>query len=205
MREQNQAEETMTLVQDLSRFRVPSMFRGRSGWYVQLWWLVQASLFAWSPQVFYGWRRFLLRRFGAEVGKGVIIRPSARITYPWKVSIGDFAWIGDEVVLYSLGQIDIGANAVVSQRCYLCTGSHDYTRPTFDIYAERILVGAEAWLATDVFVAPGIRIGRGAVVGARSSVFEDIPDLMLAKGTPAKPFKKRLVTGNQGNMQKAHV
>ncbi|CDQ11291.1 putative glycose-acyl transferase, WcaF [Acidithiobacillus ferrivorans] len=197
MNKQNQAEETMMLAQDLSRFRVPATFRGRSGWYVQLWWLVQASLFTWSPQVLYGWRRFLLRLFGAKIGKGVIIRPSTRITYPWKVSIGDFAWVGDDVVLYSLGEIDIGANAVVSQRCYLCTGSHDYTQPTFDIYTKPILVGAEAWLATDVFVAPGVRIGRGAVVGARSSVFEDIPELMLAKGTPAKPFKKRLLTGEQ--------
>ena len=205
MTERSQTEETMMLTQDLSRFRVPTTFRGRSGWYVQLWWLVQASLFAWSPQVLYGWRRFLLRRFGAKIGKGAIIRPSARLTYPWKVSIGDFAWIGDDVVLYSLGKIDIGANAVVSQHCYLCTGSHDYTKPTFDIYAKPILVGAEAWLATDVFVAPGVRIGRGAVVGARSSVFEDIPDLMLAKGTPAKPFKKRLLTGDQDKMQEAHV
>lgn len=205
MSEQNQAEETMMLVQDLSRFRVPSTFRGQSGWYVQLWWLVQASLFAWSPQVLYGWRRFLLRRFGAKIGKGVIIRPSARITYPWKVSIGDFAWIGDEVVLYSLGEIDIGANAVASQRCYLCTGSHDYTRPTFDIHAKPILIGAEAWLATDVFVAPGVSIGRGAVVGARSSVFEDIPDLMLAKGSPAKPFKKRVLAEDENKMQEAHI
>ena len=170
------------IAQDLSRFQLPPDFRGRPQWYVQLWWLVQASLFAWSPQILYGWRRF-----GAKIGKGAIIRPSARITYPWKVSIGDFAWVGDDVVLYSLGEIDIGANAVVSQHCYLCTGSHDYTRPTFDIYAKPILVGAEAW--------------RGAVVGARSSVFEDIPDLMLAKGTPAKPFKKRLPTGDQDKMQ----
>ena len=188
------------LAQDLASFRVPATFRGRSGWYIQLWWLVQVSLFGWSPQVFYGWRRFLLRLFGAKIGKGVIIRPSARITYPWKVSIGDSAWIGDDVVLYSLGEIEIGANAVVSQRCYLCTGSHDYTQPTFDIYAKPILIGAEAWLATDVFVAPGIRIGRGAVVGARSSVFEDIPELMLAKGTPAKAFKKRELSGDRGCM-----
>ena len=200
---QNQAEEIMILAQDLSRFRVPATFRCRSGWYVQLWWLIQASLFAWSPQVLYGWRRFLLRLFGAKIGKGVIIRPSTRITYPWKVSIGDFAWVGDDVVLYSLGEIDIGANAVVSQRCYLCTGSHDYTQPTFDIYAKPILIGAEAWLATDVFVAPGVRIGRGAVVGARSSVFEDIPELMVAKGTPAKPFKKRELSGDRGCMPEA--
>jgi Acetyltransferase (isoleucine patch superfamily) len=180
--------------QRLDLFTLPPGFRGRKGGYVQLWWLVQSTLFAWSPQVLYGWRRFLLRLFGAKIGKGVIIRPSARITYPWKVSIGDFSWIGDDVVLYSLGEIHIGAHAVVSQRCYLCTGSHDYTRSTFDIYAKAIFVESCAWLATDVFVAPGIHIGMGAVIGARSSVFQDIPDLVVAMGSPAKPFKKRTLS-----------
>ncbi|WP_304665206.1 putative colanic acid biosynthesis acetyltransferase [Igneacidithiobacillus copahuensis] len=185
--------------QRLDRFTMPPGFRGKPGWYVQLWWLVQSSLFAGSPQVLYGWRRFLLRLFGAKVGKGVIIRPSARITYPWKLSIGDFSWVGDDVVLYTLGEIEIGANAVISQRSYLCTGSHDYTRPTFDIYAKPIAIGAEAWLATDVFVAPGVRIGRGAVVGARSSVFEDIPDCMMALGTPAKAVKRRMLSNDDGD------
>lgn len=182
--------------QRLDLFTLPSSFRGRKGGYVQLWWLVQSTLFAWSPQVLYGWRRFLLRLFGAKIGKGVIIRPYARITYPWKVSIGDFSWIGDDVVLYSLGDIRIGAHAVVSQRCYFCTGSHDYTRSTFDIYAKAIFVESCAWLATDVFMAPGIHIGMGAVVGARSSVFQDVPNLMVAMGSPAKPFKKRILSDN---------
>lgn len=172
-------------IQDGSQFRMPRGFRGKPGWYVQLWWLVQGSLFAWSPQVLYGWRRFLLRCFGAKIGKGVNIRPTARITYPWKLSIGDFAGIGDDVVLYSLGEIEIGAHAVVSQRSYLCTGSHDYHKPTFDIYAKPIRIGEQSWLATDVFVGPGVEVGARTVVGARSSVFRDLPAGVVAKGTPA--------------------
>lgn len=173
-------------LQDLATFRLPAGFRGRPAWFVQLWWIVQASLFAWSPQVLYGWRRFLLRLFGARVGRGAIIRPSVKVTYPWKLSLGDHAWIGDDVVLYTLGEISIGPNAVISQKSYLCTGGHDYTRSTFDIYSMRIFVDAEAWIATDVFVAPGITIGHGAVVGARSSVFNNIPAGMVARGSPAK-------------------
>jgi putative colanic acid biosynthesis acetyltransferase WcaF len=91
--------------QDLSLFKVPAGFRGRPGWYVQLWWVVHAMLFRPSPQIAYGWRRMLLRLFGAQVGVGAIIRPTVRVTYPWKVTIGDHAWIGDEVTLYSLGEI----------------------------------------------------------------------------------------------------
>src|SRR5438105_4960330 len=102
--------------QDLSAFSLPAEFRGRPAWFVQLWWLVQSTLFRWSPQFMYGWRRLLLRLFGATIGRSVLVRPTARITYPWKIRIGDYSWIGDDVVLYSLGEIDIGAHVVVSQK-----------------------------------------------------------------------------------------
>lgn len=180
------------MIQDLSRFKLPIGFRGRSAVIVQLWWFVQATLFACSPQFMYGWRRWLLILFGAKIGQGVLVRPSVKITYPWKVAIGDFAWIGDDAVLYSLGEIEIGANAVVSQRCYLCAASHDYSKVDFPIYAKKVIVGAQAWLATDVFIAPGVTIGEGAVVGARSSVFHDLPPLMVCLGSPAKPIKQRV-------------
>lgn len=177
--------------QQLDRFALPPNFRGRPAWLVQLWWLVQDTLFRWSPQFLYSWRRFLLRLFGARVGKGVLVRPTVRVTYPWKVTIGDYAWIGDDVVLYSLGEIEIGAHTVISQKAYLCTGSHDFTRPTFDIYARPIRVGEQVWIATDVFVAPGVTIGPGTVVGARSTVLHDLPGGMICHGSPAKPVRPR--------------
>lgn len=180
------------MIQDLSRFRLPPNFRGRSAVLVQLWWLVQSTLFQWSPQFAYGFRRWLLRCFGAKIGKNAIIRPSATITYPWKVCIGNHAWIGDNVVLYSLGEIVIGDNAVISQRSYLCTGDHDYTQTDFPIRGQKIVIGPESWVAADVFIAPGTSIGYGAVIGARSSVFSDMPDEMLCLGSPCKPIKERL-------------
>lgn len=183
--------ETGAPIQRLDLFCLPPGFRGRPAIMVQLWWAVQATLFAWSPQVFYGWRRCLLRCFGAKVGRGVIIRPTARVTYPWKLSIGDHAWIGDSVELYTLGKICIGEHAVISQRSYLCTGSHDYRKPTFDIYAQAIVVEPEAWVAADVFVGPGITIGRGAVIGARSTVLSDMPPGMICAGYPARPLRPR--------------
>ncbi len=179
------------LVQDLASFRLPEGFRGRPAWFVQLWWLIQATAFAWSPQFLYGWRRWLLRRFGARVGRNVQIRPSAEFTYPWKVSIGDWSWIGDRVVLYSLGNIEIGSNVVVSQNSYLCAGTHDYAAPSFEISGPAIRIEDEAWLAADVFVGPGVTIGRGAVVGARSSVFHDLPPNKVCRGNPARPVHDR--------------
>lgn len=179
------------MIQDLSRFKIPPNFRGRSAATVQLWWFVQSTFFQWSPQFAYGFRRWLLRCFGAKIGRSVIIRPSATFTYPWKVSIGNYAWIGDDVVLYSLGEIEICENAVVSQRSYLCTGDHDYTQIDFPIRARKITIGKQVWVASDVFIAPGVSIGEGTVIGARSSVFKDMPSGMLCAGYPCKPIKNR--------------
>lgn len=179
-------------MQDLTSFQLPPNFRGRPGWYVQLWWLVQSSLFGMSPQFMYSWRRWLLRVFGATIGEKVLIRPTARITYPWKVRIGDYSWIGDDVVLYSLGEIEIGCNVVISQRSYICAASHDYASPTFDIFAKTVNIKDEAWIATNVFVAPGVTIDKGAVVGACSGVFSDLPAMMICIGCPAKPLRKRV-------------
>ena len=184
--------------QRLDRYVNPENFRGRPAVFVQLWWLVQKTLFAWSPQFMFGWRRFLLRLFGAKIGKKVHVRPSCQITFPWKVSIGDYAWVGDDVVLYSLGEIEIGEHAVISQRAYLCTGSHDYSAIGFDIYQKPVRIGAQVWIAADVYVAPGVVIGAGAVVGARSTVFQDLPGGMICYGYPAVPVRSR-ETWEQGH------
>jgi putative colanic acid biosynthesis acetyltransferase WcaF len=180
------------MYQDLSQFSVPAGFRGRSKWFVQCWWIAQALLFKPSPQFAYGFRAWLLRRFGANVGRNTVIRPTVTITYPWKVSIGDYAWIGDHAVLYSLGEIRVGEHAVVSQGCYLCAGDHDATLENFPIRARDIRVADQAWVASDVFVGPGVTIGRGAIVGARSSVFADMPEGMVCFGHPCQPVRRRV-------------
>jgi putative colanic acid biosynthesis acetyltransferase WcaF len=171
--------------QNLALFKVAAGFRGRSGPVVLLWQLVQATLFAWSPQPAYAWRRLLLRLFGAQVGRGVIIRQSARVTYPWKVVFGDHCWIGDNAEIYSLGPITIGSHAVVSQRSYLCAGTHDHHDLSFPLVARPIVIGDEAWVATDCFVAPGVCIGTGSIVAARSVVLRDVPDAVIVAGSPA--------------------
>lgn len=180
------------MVQRLDRFKLPSDFRGRSAAWCQLWWLVQSCLFATSPQFMYSWRCFLLRAFGAKIGQGVIIRSSVRVTYPWKLTIADHVWIGDNVDLYTLSEITIGVHAVISQRSYLCTGSHDPASRTFRIYAKPIVVKEGAWVAFDVFVGPGVTIGRNALIGARSSIFSNAEPDFVYTGSPARKIKKRI-------------
>jgi len=179
-------------MQHLDRFKLPPNFRGRSAIIVQLWMIVQALLFKPSPQIFYGWRRCLLRLFGAQIGKNVLIRSSVTVTYPWKLSIGDYSWVGDDVVLYSVGEIIIGSNVVISQSSYICAALHDYTKPDFPAYTKKVTIEDECWLATDVYVAPGIIIGNGTVVGARSSVFKNLPGGKICFGNPARVVKERL-------------
>ncbi len=186
------------MVQDLSRFRQPADFRGRSAVVVQLWWIVQATFFAWSPQFLYGWRNWLLRLFGARIGQGVIIRPSVRTTYPWKLTIGDHSWVGDYAELYTLGEITIGANAVVSQYSYLCTGSHDMSAVAFDIFAKPVVVEDQAWIAAGVFVHPGVTVGKGAVVASRSVVNRDVPAGRIFGGHPAVDMGARRKADPQG-------
>ncbi|MEE8479039.1 MAG: putative colanic acid biosynthesis acetyltransferase [Candidatus Neomarinimicrobiota bacterium] len=179
------------MYQNLKTFKIPKGFRGRSKFLVQFWWIIQSTLFRLSPQIMYGWRRLLLRLFGAEIGENVLIRPTVKILYPWRLTIKDFSWIGDEVILYNMANIDIGKNCVISHKSYLCTGTHDHTKPSFDIFAKPIYIKDEAWIASDVFIAPGITIGYGTVVGIRSTVNKDLPPKMICFGNPAKPIKPR--------------
>lgn len=179
-------------MQKLDKFKLPINYRGRSSIIVQLWWIVDSLFFILSPQIMYGWRRWLLRLFGAKIGKNVIIRPTVTITYPWKVNIGKNCMIGDDVNLYSLGEIEIGNNVVVSQKCYLASASHDYDKESFPIWSKKITIADGCWLATDVYIGPGVTIGENTVVGARSSVFKDLPTNKICVGTPAQVIKSRV-------------
>ena len=169
---------------NLRNYKSSNYNRGKSKWLVMIWWLLQAIAFPLSLHNFNNFRCWLLRLFGAKIGHGVVIRPTARFTYPWKISIGNYSWIGDNVVLYSIDRIAIGSHTVISQKSYLCTASHDFCDPSFPTTTSPIRIGNGAWIATDCFIAPGVTIGANAVIGARSSVFRDIPQQQVAWGSP---------------------
>ncbi len=177
--------------QRLDLFRLPAGFRGRNAVYVQLWWIVQGLLFKPLPQICYPIRRALLRAFGAKIGKGVLIRPGVEVTFPWKLVIGDYSWIGDDVTLYTLGPITIGSNTVISQKSYICAADHDYAHVTFPIRERPVRIGDQVWISGDVWVGPGVTIADGAVVGARSNVVNDMPEAMVCVGSPCRPLRHR--------------
>ena len=157
------------------------------------WGLVWGVLFRCSPRPLDAWRRLLLRLFGARIGRGARILPSARIWAPWNLEMGDYACLSDRVDCYCVALVSIGAHATVSQYSYLCAATHDLADPHMRLVARPIVIEDQAWVAADVFVGPGVRIGQGCVVGARSSVFRDLPAWTVCRGTPAKPFRDRVV------------
>lgn len=176
---------------DLSKYHQPGYEAGGSRVKMLLWWLVQAIAFPLTLHTAHGIRCWLLRRFGACIGQNVVIRPTARITYPWNVEIGDYSWIGDDVVLYSLAPIRIGQHCVISQKSYLCTGSHTISDPSFPLQTGEVTVENGVWVATDCFIGPNVTVGSNAVIGARSSVFQSMPAEQICMGSPCKPVKPR--------------
>lgn len=156
-----------------------------------LWTFVWLVFYRPSPRMFHGWRRMLLRFFGAKIGQGAHPYPSARIWAPWNLEMGNHSCLGDAVDCYCVAKISIGPHSTISQYSFLCTASHDYTNLTMPLTTAPISIGERVWIAADVFVAPGTMIGDGAVIGARSSVFENVPPWTVMGGNPAKLLKKR--------------
>jgi putative colanic acid biosynthesis acetyltransferase WcaF len=136
-------------------------------------------------------RRLLLRLFGASIGDAVVIKPGLRVKFPWRLRVGDWAWLGEDVWIDNLAEVTIGAHAVVSQGAYLCTGSHDWNRESFDLIVRPIIVGDKAWICACAVVAPGTIVGEGAVVGLGAVVAGALRDWTIYKGNPAVPAGER--------------
>jgi putative colanic acid biosynthesis acetyltransferase WcaF len=155
-----------------------------------LWELTQPVLRL-VPRHLWGLRRWLLRRFGAQIGREVRIHPTAKIAIPWNLSIGDEAAIGDCVRIYNLGQVSIGAQATISQGAHLCAGTHDYRRPDLPLVKCTIAIGRGVWICADAFVGPNVSVGDFAILGARAVVVRDVAPGLVVAGNPARILGRR--------------
>lgn len=156
-----------------------------------VWLTVYYLAYRFSPVPLHAWRCFLLRCFGAKVGAGAHPYPSAKIWAPWNLEMGPGSCLSREVDCYSVGKVVLGEGSTVSQYSYLCSASHDYQDREFPLTAGAIVIGRKAWVAADAFVGPGVRIGEGAVVGARAVVTRDVDPWNVVAGNPAKYVKMR--------------
>ncbi len=160
-----------------------------------LWLFVESTFLRWSPRPCHAWRLLLLRLFGCRLpragGPPARFAPTARVHFPWKLTLHDGAMVGSGVNLYNLAPITLERGANLSQGVHLCAGSHDITRWAMPLDARPIVIGANAWVAAEVFVGPGVTIGELAVIGARSVVMRDQPARMICAGNPCRPLKSR--------------
>lgn len=155
-------------------------------------WAVCSLLFfehGWCP--FSGWKVFVLRCFGAKIGQHVVIKPNVRIKFPWRLRTGDHVWIGQEVWIDNLAEVNLGSHVCLSQRVYLCTGSHDHRKSSFDLITEPITVDSGGWVCAGVILLPGTLIGRDAIVSAGSVVQGDVEPAAIVKGNPAIKVAER--------------
>jgi putative colanic acid biosynthesis acetyltransferase WcaF len=164
--------------------------RGRAAWLEAVWLLVQPLLLS-SSLPGSRLRVTTLRLFGARIGRGVTIKPHVRVKFPWRLQLGDYCWIGEDVWLDNLAEIRIGHHCCLSQGAYLCTGTHDWSSATFDLATKSIALGDHVWLAARSIVGPGVTIGDGAVLALGSVATEDLAAWQIHQGQPAKIIKPR--------------
>lgn len=141
-----------------------------------------------------GVKRLLLRAFGAEIGRGVVIKPKVNIKYPWFLRVADHVWIGEEVWIDNLAPVEIGSNVCLSQGAYLLTGNHNYKLSTFDLMTQPITIEAGVWVGAKAIVCPGVRLRSHSIITVGSVIQTDTQPFMIYTGNPAQPARPRRLT-----------
>ena len=169
---------------ELRGYNTGCFHRGAPRWKEALWVMVKCLFFLppwpWPSAL----RVALLRLFGAEIGPRVVIRSGVNVTFPWRLKVGRDVWIGDDVLILSLGQVTIGPSVCISQRVFICSGSHDFRAPGFDLIVKPVEIGGHSWSAAQSFLAPGVAVGEGSVVGAGTVLLTGVPERSLVRGNP---------------------
>lgn len=162
---------------------------GRLSWRVCYWILFRPF----SNRIFKKWRTFIISLWGAEIGKHSSVHSSAKVWAPWNLKVGENSSIGDFVNCYNTGYVIIGDDVIISERVFICPGSHDISDPNFPMIPSTIKIEDKVWIAAEAFIGPKVTIGEGAVVGARAAVFKDVVPWSVVGGNPAVFLKKRVI------------
>jgi putative colanic acid biosynthesis acetyltransferase WcaF len=178
---------------DLSDYSAGSFDRGAGMVKECLWLFVSFFLFRLCPFSLSALKRAALRAFGGRIGRGVVIKPQVKITFPWKLEIGDHVWLGEECWLLNLDRIIIGNNVCVSQRAFLCTGSHDYKSRKFELMVKPIFIEDGAWIGAGAWVGPGVVVGSHAVLTVGSVAAQDLKGHFIHRGNPAAAIRPRVI------------
>jgi putative colanic acid biosynthesis acetyltransferase WcaF len=180
---------------DLSNYSAARFDRGAGKLRELLWLLVSLVLFQLCPLGLSPLKRAVLRAFGAKVGAGVVIKPQVKITFPWKLAIGDHVWLGEECWLLNLDRIIIGNHVCISQRAFLCTGSHDHSTVAFDLITKPIVLKDGCWIGAGAWVGPGVTVGRDSILSAGSVATKNLEPAGIYRGNPAGLVRPRIISG----------
>lgn len=182
----------------LDQFDNSAFDRGRPAWVEAAWLAVQWLLVSsWVPGSWH--RRLALRLFGARIGRGLVAKPGLRVKFPWKLTLGDHVWLGEDVWLDNLGEVRIGSHVCVSQGAYLCTGSHDWSARGFDLIVRPIELADHAWIGARAVIGPGTVVEEGAVLALGSVATRRLGAWQVHQGIPAVAIKARRMQGtNEG-------
>lgn len=180
-----------TSVTDLSTFRNNWFDRGAPRWKELCWLFVSAAFFRHSLSLWNSAKIWWLRRFGAKIGKGVLIKPQVQIKFPWRLQIGDHSWVGENVWIDNLVAVEIGAHVCISQGAYLFTGNHNYKKTTFDLMVSPIDIKDGAWIGAKAIVCPGATVGSHAVLTAGSVATGNLDEFGIYQGNPAVKVRQR--------------
>ncbi|WP_299778194.1 WcaF family extracellular polysaccharide biosynthesis acetyltransferase [uncultured Formosa sp.] len=158
---------------------------------ILLWYFVNVLFFINPLNPVSSIKVFLLKRFGAKIGTGVVIKPGVNIKYPWLLTIGDYSWIGEKVWIDNLAKVTIGNHACISQEAMLLCGNHNYKKSTFDLMVGEILIEDGAWLGAKSVVCPNVKIESHAILTVNSVATKTLEANYIYQGNPAKQIRKR--------------
>jgi putative colanic acid biosynthesis acetyltransferase WcaF len=176
---------------DLSTHANPDFDPGRSFPLRGLWVIVEALILLNPMLTSYRLKRWILRLFGAQIGRGVVIKPNVHVKYPWRLELGDHSWIGERSWIDNFVTVRIGSNVCISQGAYLCTGNHDWSDRSFRRFVESITVEDGAWVGAFTRIAPGLTVGEEAVVTLGSVLLSDAEPHGVYTGNPAELVRER--------------
>lgn len=179
---------------DLSKYNNDWYKPGAGKIKISLWYITNA-LFLINPlNPFSRLKVFLLRLFGAKIGKGVVIKQSVNIKYPWRLTVGDYTWIGEHVWIDNLADVHIGKNCCLSQGAMLLCGNHNYKKETFDLITGEITIEDGAWVGALSIVCPGVTLKSHSILSVSSVATETLEAYSMYKGNPAQKIRERVIS-----------
>lgn len=160
---------------------------------IAIWYFINILFFINKVNPLSGLKIWILRRFGAKIGIGVLIKPGVNIKYPWFLTIGDYTWIGEDVWIDNLAEVKVGSNCCISQGAMLLCGNHNFKKSSFDLIIKPITLEDGVWIGAKSMVCPGVTAKSHSVLTVGSIISKDMEPYTIYRGNPATAIKNRII------------